>query len=319
MFSITVGVTCKNNARTIKQCIDSILNLNYPKNKYKVFVVDSFSNDGTYEILKKYGKVIKLRQVKSNIAGGHNFIIKNSDSEVIALTDADCVVDKNWLGELVKPFENREIGAVTGLVKTPKNVNRLQEIIGLELESRYKKFPKFVSRGPTMNLAFRTKLAKKILFDESYDVAQETEWGYRFTNRYKMVYVPKAIVHHYHRATWVGFLKQQFTYAEFVPLVYFKHRNRVLGDHISRPSMLLNIINIYLVFLFLLLSPIFNIFLYISLAFFILFFITSIIEFAASKTKKEYLLPFMLIFLVRTIVWCVGLFIGMKNLISNKF
>lgn len=312
MFYVTVGVTCKNSRRTIKQCIDSLLSLDYPKNKYSIFVVDSFSNDGTYEILKKYGKRIKIEQIKSNIAGGHNYIIKNSESEIIALTDSDCVVDREWLKELVKPFENKDIGATTGLIKTPKNVNRLQFIIGNELETRYDNFPQFVSRGPTMNLAFRTKLAKKTLFDEIYDVAQETDWGYRFTRKYKMMYVPDAIAYHYHRATWGNFFKQQFKYAKFVPLVYFKHRKKMLGDHISKPSMLFSIINLYLIFLSLLLSLLSDLFLYASLALLALLLITFMFEFLRLKTRK-YFLDFMLILFVRDVAWCIGLPFGIRN------
>lgn len=314
MFSVIVGITCKNNARTIEQCIDSLLSLNYPKNRYKIFVVDSFSTDGTYEILKKYGNKIRLKQFESNIARGHNFIIKNSNSNIIALTDSDCVADKNWLKELVKPFENKEIGATTGLVKTPRNVNKLQEAIGQELEARYKNFPEFVSRGPTMNLSFRTNLAKKILFDGKFNVAQETDWGYRFTKRYKMAYVPKAIVYHYHRATWKSFFKQQFNYAKFVPLVYLKHRDKMLGDHISRPSMLLNIVNFYLASLFLLFSLFSNIFLYASIILFILFFASFIIEFANLKLNNGYFIYIFSIFIVRTLAWCSGLPFGIKYL-----
>lgn len=317
-MTVTVGVTCRNNSKTIKQCIDSLLNLNYPKNGYKIFVVDSFSNDGTYEILKKYGDRIILKQFKSNIAAGHNFIIKNSNSKFIALTDSDCVADKNWLKELLKPFKNKDIGAVTGLVKTPRSVNKLQEVIGKELEGRYKEFPEFVSRGPTMNLAFRTKLAKKILFNESFDVAQETEWGYRFTKSHKMAYVPKAIVYHYHRATWASFFKQQFKYAKFVPLVYFKNKNKIQGDHISKPSMLLNIINFYFIILFLLLSMIYSTFLYISIVIFIFFLASSASEFIKLRLGNEYFTYFLLVFIVRTAAWCIGLLFGFKNLIKLK-
>lgn len=315
MFSVTVGVTCKNSKNTIERCINSLLSLNYPKNRYKIFVVDAFSNDGTYDILRSYGKKIRLEQFKSNIAGGHNFIIKHSNSDIIALTDADCVADKNWLKEMVKPFENKEIGATTGLVKTPKNINKFQEIIGKELETRYDKFPEFVSRGPTMSLAFRTVLAKKILFDEDYAVAQETDWGYRFTKHYKMAYVPKAIVYHYHRAAWNSFFKQQFTYAKFVPLVYTKHKNRMPGDHISKPSMLFNIVNFYLAVLFLLFSLISNIFLFISIGLFLLFFASSIFEFINLKINEKYFIYFLSIFVIRTSAWCIGLLFGIKYLI----
>ena len=48
--SVTVLVTARNSADTIKKCIDSILSQSY-KNK-KVYVTDAYSTDGTWEILK---------------------------------------------------------------------------------------------------------------------------------------------------------------------------------------------------------------------------------------------------------------------------
>ena len=311
-----VGVTCKNSKSTIKQCVDSLLNLNYPKNKYKIFVVDGFSTDGTYEILKKYGEKIRLEQVKSNIAGGHNFIIKNSNSEIIALTDADCVADRNWLMELIRPFENKEIGATTGLVKTPKNVNKLQKIIGRELETRYNKFSNFVSRGPTMSLAFRTKLAKKILFDENYDVAQETDWGYRFTKHYKMAYIPKAIVYHYHRATWKNFFKQQFKYAKMVPSVYLRrHKTKIVGDEISKFYMPVQIAFLYVAVLFLLIGyfvPETLFLFYVPIA---ILFLSYVIHALTLSKNFEDFVWFLCLFFVRNVAWNLGIIVGIFKVI----
>lgn len=309
---VTVGVTCKNSRKTIRRCIDSLLSLNYPQNKCKIFVTDSFSNDGTYEILKEYGKKIRLEQFKSNIAGGHNFIIKNSNSEIIALTDADCLVDKNWLKELVKMFENKEIGAATGLVKTPKNVNKLQEIIGRELEARYEKFPEFVFRGPTMNLAFRTKLAKKILFDERYNVAQETEWGYRFTKHYKMVYAPKAIVYHYHRSTLLGYLKQQFRYGMFVPQIYLTrgHFNKITGDDISRFMMPVQIALFSLIILSYFISIFLNQFLMVGIILFIILVFSYLIDSIKISKNLSDIILFIILFFIRNVAWFIGVTFG---------
>jgi glycosyltransferase involved in cell wall biosynthesis len=309
--TVTVGVTCKNNIRTIGKCVDSLLKLNYPREKYKIFVVDGFSGDGTYEALKKYGKRIILRQLKSNTSKAHNFIIRNSRSEMIALTDADCVVDRNWLRELMAPLEDKDVGATTGLVKTPRNVNKLQEVIGLELESRYRRFPKFVSRAPTMSLAFRRKDA--ILFDTNLDVAQETDWGYRFTRRHKMEYTPKAVAYHYHRASWFRFFRQQFRYAKFVPTVYTRYKEKMAGDHISTPSMLLSIINMYLAVLFLLVSPIFLASLYLSAALFVLLFARFWLD--AYRISRRDIGYFVLMFTIRTTAWCAGLPLGFLRLL----
>lgn len=155
--SVTVLITIRNNADIIKQCIDSLLKQSY-KN-YKIFVVDAFSDDGTYEILKKYGKKIRLEQLKSNPPQAFNYGIERINSEIIAFTNGDCVVERNWLSELVKPFNNKDVVAAAGIAKNPKEIkSKLQEVIGIELEDRYNHFPKEIVRAPDMNLAVRTGL-----------------------------------------------------------------------------------------------------------------------------------------------------------------
>jgi cellulose synthase/poly-beta-1,6-N-acetylglucosamine synthase-like glycosyltransferase len=314
--SVTVLITVKNSKNTIKNCIDSVLKLNY-KN-YKVYVVDAFSTDGTYEILKSYGKKIKVEQYRGNPPKAYNYAIKKINTEFIAFTDGDCVVDKNWLKNLLSSFESEEIGAVIGFCKTPKNVNFLQKLIGIELESRFKSFSKFITRGPTMNLCVRTKVAKSLKFDEELDVSYDADFGYRLTKMgKKIVYQPKAVVYHYHRATWKNFFRQQIIYGRFVPELYLKHK-MIKGDYITKSSMLIQPFILLLFLAFLILSLIFSKFLIVSC---ILVFLLSLIylsEFCKLKTKKYYLFPYLLLFFVRNVAWCLGLILWIKYVILEK-
>jgi glycosyltransferase involved in cell wall biosynthesis len=314
--TITVLVTVKNSSRTIKKCIESLLKLNY-KN-YKIYVIDAFSNDGTYEILKSFGKKIILEQLYGNPPTAYNHALKKLKTDLTAFTNADCTVDKNWLRELVKGFEENT-PAVAGIALNPKkSENKLQRIIGEELENRYNNFSHEIIRAPDMNLCLRTSIARKVRFNEKLDVSYDADFGYRMTSIYgKIVYNPKAIVYHYHRATWKKYFKQQFTYAKFVPLVYFKHKNRMLGDHISKPSMPLNIINLYLVFFFLILSPISNLFLQVFIVLLIFFFASFIFEFN-SFIENRYFFYYLSIFIIRTLAWCIGLPIGIIKYLRFK-
>jgi cellulose synthase/poly-beta-1,6-N-acetylglucosamine synthase-like glycosyltransferase len=315
--SVTVLITVKNCRETIKNCIDSLLKLNY-KN-YKVYVVDAFSIDGTYEILKGYGKKIKLERHRGNPAQAYNYAIKKINTDFIAFTDGDCVVDRNWLKNLVSSFKSEEIGAVVGYCKTPKEVNFLQKLIGIELESRFKKFPKFISRGPTMNLCVRTKIAKELKFDERLFISYDTDFGYRLTaSGKKIVYQPKALVYHYHRSTWKSFFKQQLIYGKFVPLLYLKHKKMVKGDHISKPLMMIQPLIFSLGILFFILSIFSQVFLMFGLLSFFILFLVYLVDFCSFNTKRYYFFPYLAIFSVRTIAWCIGLLLGIKNLIFNR-
>jgi glycosyltransferase involved in cell wall biosynthesis len=299
----------------MKKCIDSLLRLDYPKNKYEIFVVDAFSTDGTYEILKSYGKKIKLFQVKGWPPTAYNWAIKRIKSDYTALIDADCVADRNWIKELVLGFKSKEILAVAGFCGTPRSATGLQRLIGKELEDRFNAFPEYIQRAPTMNLCFLTKTARRLKFDETLKVGYDTDFGYRLTKEGKMLYSKKAIIYHYHRAAWKNFFKQQYTYAKTVPLLYSKKKANIGGDNISKPYMPVQIAMLYLAAMFALASlfnPSTAIFLWItSLALFISYFSLAI---RLSESASDVVL-FMIMFFFRNIAWNIGIVAGVANLL----
>jgi cellulose synthase/poly-beta-1,6-N-acetylglucosamine synthase-like glycosyltransferase len=307
--SVTVLVTVRNSANTIKKCVDSILKLNY-KNK-KVYVTDAYSTDGTWEILKGYGKKIRTERVRGNIAKAHNHMIRRCNTDFVALTDADCVVDKDWLKYLIEEFKSNDIIAAGGFIKTPGEVNKLQYLLGLELKNRFGSLPKYVWRLPTMSLCIRTEYAKKVPFDENFDVAQETEWGYRITKIGKIVFVPRSIVSHYHRSSWKAYFRQQFRYAEFAFRLYFEKKNLAkLIDGITKSSMLLELLLIYFGALSLLLGFYNGIFLGVSRLLFAILLVDYIIN-ALKLSRNLYdVLLLLIIFAIRNIAWCVGIIVG---------
>src|SRR3989344_7503795 len=102
---VSVGITVKNSVDTIFECIESIMKSSYPI--YEIVVVDAFSTDGTWEILKSFGKRVRALQKKGNVSVGRNEIIKKAKGELIAFTDADCVVERFWLERLVYGFSEK--------------------------------------------------------------------------------------------------------------------------------------------------------------------------------------------------------------------
>jgi len=314
---VTIFIPVKNAENTIKSCIDSVLNQSY-KNKI-VWVIDNMSSDKTYEILKSYGKKINLLRMAGPVPKMHNYILKIAKTKFIAYTNADCVVDKSWLKNLLRGFTSDDIVATAGYCATPKGLNKLQELIGRELENRFKKFPKYISRAPDMNLCVRTEVAKKVKFDERFIWSWESDFGYRLTKLGKMKYVPDAIVYHYHRPTWKSFFKQQFNNAKISSILYWKHKDKIIGDHISTSSMGLTLILTYFLLLSLFFSTINKMFLYLTLFFFIsinLIFLKDIVL----LVKKLDEIPILFgIFLIRTIAWTFGLPVGVYLFFKNKW
>ncbi len=71
----------------------------------EVVVVDGGSTDGTLELLKAADHVTLIEEPGANIARGRNVAISAARHDVIAVTDADCVLERDWLERLVEPFD----------------------------------------------------------------------------------------------------------------------------------------------------------------------------------------------------------------------
>lgn len=295
----TVLLTVKNNAKTIKFCIDSLLKQTFKD--FNIFVVDAFSTDGTYEILKSYANKILLFQKEGSAPVGFNYGIDKIYSEFTAFTDGDCIADRDWLANLLKGFKTDDIIATAGYCGTYKVENKLQKIIGIELEDRFKAFPKYLYRAPTMNLCVRTKVLKETKFNEKYPVAFETDLGYRLSDRGRIAYVKNAEIRHFHRASWKGFFKQQFNYGRYHFLVSTSFKKKIYGDHISNFYMLMQIPAFYLVFLTLPLNRVLSLFIMEDI------FLVALFKMLSMRLTWKDLKAFMLFYFVRLTAWCFGL------------
>lgn len=264
-----------------------------------------------------------MKQLKGNAPTAYNYAVRMISTDLIAFTNADCAVNKKWLKEITKLFDNEKILAVAGFTSNPsKPETKLQEIIGIELEDRYNNFPKEILRAPDMNLCVRTKILKKIKLDESFDVAYDTDFGYKLNKiggLGSIVYHSKAIVYHYHRATWKAYFKQQYKYAKTVPRVYFgKHKTRIMGDNISKSYMPVQIALLYITVLFgltLFMTPKVILFFYTSAFVLFLSYLTHALR--LSKSLED-VIWFLCLFFVRNVAWNLGVLVGILNQIKSS-
>ena len=313
--NVTILVTVLNKVDTIKNCIESLLKVKYPYKR--ILIVDGHSSDGTYEILQKYENKIDLFQFSINHSSRLNWALDQIDTEFVALTDGDCVVDPHWLNELMKGFKEKGVVATSGYCGTPRELSLLQDLIGLELENRFKKFPQYISRAPTMNLCMKTAIARKVRFDKKQIVGIETDFGYRLTKFGKMVYSPKAKVFHYHRASLKNYFNQQKNQAMGGVRIFSKHGRKALADHITTLKMTLQIPLFFLSLVFLLLSFTNQIFLFLLVLMIVGLLIIYLKIISEISPSRKLYLPFLGLFFFRTFAWAVGILKGIILLFTK--
>jgi len=134
IYSVSVIVPAYNEAMGIARTIESLLKLDYPKNKLKIIVIDDGSKDNTYEIAKRYENkgVVIFTKKNSGKANSLNFVLKKIDTELIGCLDADSYVDSDALKKMIGYFNNKDVMVVTPSIKIGNAKNILQQIQRIE-------------------------------------------------------------------------------------------------------------------------------------------------------------------------------------------
>lgn len=90
----------------------------------EVIIVDGGSTDNTLSAISNFqfsnfNKKIRIRVIvkKGNRSVGRNEAIRNSTGDIIACSDAGCILDKDWLKNIVKPFIDPKVDVVAGYYK----------------------------------------------------------------------------------------------------------------------------------------------------------------------------------------------------------
>lgn len=216
--TVSIVVPVRNGAETIAKLLESLLKIDYEKSRLEIVVVDGNSTDGTREIVARY-PVKLLTQEGEGLNGGRNTGIRSSHGEIIAFTDSDCVVPKNWVNKIVENFKDIRVGCVGGNSKgwynnflsqysdnsvfpTQRIFNQRKKLDMIEL---------FSGCPAGSNMAFRREtLAKVGGFDEDIRYGfDEDELVERVCRAgYKMVLDSEVFVWHKHRSTLKALLKQ---------------------------------------------------------------------------------------------------------------
>ena len=133
----TVVVPCFNEEESIFGTVESLLALDYPKDKLKIMIIDDGSTDNSWNIMQKYqGHPLIELYTKEN-GGKHtalNFAISKSNSDIIGCLDADSFVHKDALKDIVSYFTSKEIMAVIPSIKIHEPDNILRKIQKVEYD-----------------------------------------------------------------------------------------------------------------------------------------------------------------------------------------
>jgi glycosyltransferase involved in cell wall biosynthesis len=223
---VSVIIPARNAERTIGPCVDSLLALQYPAQRLELRVVDNGSTDGTAARLAAYREQLAIvREPRPGAAAARNAGLRGAAGEIVAFTDADCVVDPGWLAALVRPLRDPAVGIVGGtiLALAPANpVERFGETIHDHRMAIEEYDPPYVI---TMSWASRVGVLRELGgFDERFRRCQDVELSYRALQAgYRFAFAPAAIVHHRNERDLRGLIGEGFTHGFHGVRVHKRH------------------------------------------------------------------------------------------------
>ncbi|MBL7196911.1 MAG: glycosyltransferase [Candidatus Omnitrophica bacterium] len=246
---VSIIVPVYNGEKTLSLCLDSLMNLNYPKEKLEIIVVDNNSTDGTKDITKRYSVKYVFENKKGEFTA-RNAGTKSSSGEFIAFTDADCIVDKDWIERLIKGFDSNDIAGCGGKVLSYQPKTWAEKYV--DSDNRFSQENYIMGKTSWLpwagagNVIYRRKILDEIdLFDRRFITSGDADLSWRVLLKgYQIRYVPEAVIWHKRRDTLTPLCKQFFGYGIGRAQSFKKYHKLnkssflFLGISIGKPSFL---------------------------------------------------------------------------------
>jgi O-antigen biosynthesis protein len=213
---VSVIVCSCNGARTLRDCLDGLLELDYPD--YEVIVVDDGSTDTTASIAAEYPFRL-INTPNRGLSSARNTGLRAAGGEIVAYIDDDARPDPHWLLYLAATFMEGDWAAAGGPNLTAPDDTPLADCVGnapggpihVLLSDRH------AEHVPGCNMAFRrSTLGELGGFDPQFRCAgDDVDVCWRLQERGLQIgFNPAAVVWHRRRGSVRGFLRQQSSYGK---------------------------------------------------------------------------------------------------------
>jgi len=225
---VSVIIPCRNEAKFIANCLESILKQSYPKDKMEILVIDGMSGDKTREIIEKLKakneklKIKVLDNPKKFTPFALNIGIKNSKGEIIIRLDAHATYIKDYILKCIKYLKEYNADNVGGVWKImPRETTLINKSICLASSSVFGAGNAYYRMGYSKGLkwvdtvfggCYKREVFEKIgLFNENLIRNQDFEFNLRLRRAGgKILLVPNIVSYYYPKSNLRDFFMHNF-------------------------------------------------------------------------------------------------------------
>ena len=237
---VSVIVPAFNEAVNIERSVRSLDTSDYPE--LEVLVVDDGSTDGTGDLVERLDlpRTRVLRQENSGKPAALNHGIEEARHDIVVMVDADTVFEPGTLRELVQPFREPDVGAVSGNTKVGNRrrlLGRWQHIeyvMGFNLDRRLYDVLQCMPTVPGAIGAFRREVLVDVGGVSGATLAEDTDLTLAVGRAgWRVVYEENARAWTEAPATLRGLWRQRYRWCYGTLQSVWKHRAafRRPGEH----------------------------------------------------------------------------------------
>lgn len=196
MLEISVVVPVRDGASSLPTLLNSLATQDLDTDRYEVIVVDNASRDGSAEVATAYGARVVSEPV-ANRSRARNTGARAAHADLLAFTDADCVVSREWLSSLLARRDKAPLVSGPVEITTGESPNAIE---------RFETFWRFAQAdaarqgwAATANLMVERRAFEAIGgFDTTYrHIGEDVDFCLRARRAgHRLAYCERAVVNH---------------------------------------------------------------------------------------------------------------------------
>jgi glycosyltransferase involved in cell wall biosynthesis len=218
---ISIIIPTYNREKKLRECLNSLIFQDYPKNKMEILVIDNNSKDNTKKIINdfslKYPFVKYLFEKTESSYICRNKAMKKALGDIICFLDDDCIVNRDWIKKINETHnKNKDLISIFGKMNSCKGIweKAITAWSFLQIEYNLKKKKTNELFFPTPSITFKRKfISKKWMFKE-WKRGADVEFSKRLVSLGNFKYDKNILVYHHHIPQWYVALKRAFFYGE---------------------------------------------------------------------------------------------------------
>ena len=232
-MKISIITPIHNDSRTLPACLKALSALKVPPGfEIENVLVDDGSTDDSPRIAAEFAfarpDAILVQKMQGGEASALNAGLDKATGDMIAIIEADVEPHDDWLLQVLAEMKDERVAGVGGFMETPADDPWLARLTGYEAELRQPSKRTEVRHITSANAIYRRAAFDQFgRFDERMiNSCLDMDFNLRLVAAgRKLIFTPEARVKHHFKPGIMAFLKRQYAYGRYRPMLSDKFAN----------------------------------------------------------------------------------------------